>query len=322
MEEYPFTLTRPDGEQIHGEMRIAHSEEGQDPSTDRQHSSTDRQHPAIHQQGPSTHRHKGSAREGPPRTAVVIIHGFKGFRRWGFFPHLARRLAEAGHAAITFDFSRNGVGPGGEDFDELEAFAKNTFTRELEEVAQVVEALEGGQLPAPAPERIALLGHSRGGGTAILAASELSDTIDALITWAAVASFDRWGDEVKEEWRREGRIHIPNARTGQDMPLDIGLLEDLERHRSRLDIQAAAQRIKMPWCIIHGTRDESVPVEEARKLHAVAASAELELIPGAGHTFGAGHPFGAESSDLTKAIERTRSHLRRTWSDDLSGHAK
>ena len=49
--------------------------------------------------------------EGPlRRSAVILCHGFKGFRTWGSFPHLARALAAHGHAAITVDFSRNGVG--------------------------------------------------------------------------------------------------------------------------------------------------------------------------------------------------------------------
>ncbi len=304
MEEHPYTLTTPDGEQIRGEVRMAQPGEGRGPASR-----------SDEGDGPTSRSDEEPAQVRPSRSAVVILHGFKGFRRWGFFPHLARSLADAGHATVTFDFSRNGVGPGGEEFDELDAFAKNTFTRELDEVAQVVDALQTGRLPAPVPDRIALLGHSRGGGTAILAARELNDTIDALVTWAAVASFDRWGDEVKEEWRRTGRIHVANARTGQEMPLDIGLLEDLEQNRSRLDILAAAQQVEAPWSIIHGTRDESVPADEARKLHAASAtSTRLELIPDAGHTFGAGHPFEAEPSDLSVAIERTRAHLEKAWS--------
>ena len=42
---------------------------------------------------------------------VVICHGFKGFAHWGFFPYLARAVAEAGMRAITFDLSGSGVGP-------------------------------------------------------------------------------------------------------------------------------------------------------------------------------------------------------------------
>ena len=30
-----------------------------------------------------------------PRTAIVVAHGFKGFKDWGFFPLLSDRLARA-----------------------------------------------------------------------------------------------------------------------------------------------------------------------------------------------------------------------------------
>jgi uncharacterized protein len=244
-----------------------------------------------------------------PDTAVVVAHGFKGFRRWGFFPHLARTLAQDGHAVVTFDFSLNGVGAGGEDFDDLAAFARNTFSREVAELSQVVEALRGGVLPGPVPERVAILGHSRGGGVAVLAAEALRT--DALVTWAAVATFDRWGDEVKEEWREKGRIHIANARTGQNMPLDLTLLEDLEANREALDLEGAAGRIQAPWLIVHGSDDEAVSIQDAHRLHRASGErATLEIIEGAGHTFGAAHPFSGEPPHLAQALAVTREHLQ------------
>ncbi|MBZ0267995.1 alpha/beta hydrolase, partial [bacterium] len=37
--------------------------------------------------------------EGPgPFPAVIVLHGFKGFKDWGMFPPTARRLAEQGVA--------------------------------------------------------------------------------------------------------------------------------------------------------------------------------------------------------------------------------
>jgi len=52
--------------------------------------------------------------KGADRPAVVICHGFKGFKDWGFFPHLAARIARAGMTAVSFNFSGSGVGPDGE----------------------------------------------------------------------------------------------------------------------------------------------------------------------------------------------------------------
>ena len=69
-----------------------------------------------------------------PLGTVVICHGFKGFAHWSFFPYLAQTLAQARLTALTFDFSGSGIGRDRESFTEAEAFADNTFTRDLEDL--------------------------------------------------------------------------------------------------------------------------------------------------------------------------------------------
>ena len=245
----------------------------------------------------------------PARSAVVVVHGFKGFKDWGFFPHLSETLVADGHAVVTMNFSLNGIGSDPTEFTELENFARNNLSRELDEVLAVVEAVAGSEmLPVP-PRRIGLLGHSRGGGIAVLAAGE-SDRVNALVSWAAVADFDRWDEATREQWRREGRIHVLNGRTGQQMPLDLTLLEDFESHRDRLDVTAAAGRVAVPWLIAHGTDDPAVSLNDARALSDAAPHAELLVVPGAGHTFDVGHPFEGPSKAYTEVVERTRAHFR------------
>ncbi len=246
----------------------------------------------------------------PPRGAVVLVHGFKGFGTWGFFPWLAERLAGVGIASVVPDLSLNGIGSTPGAFTELEAFARNTFTREVEEVGLLLDALAGGELLPVPPERIGLFGHSRGGGVGVLVAG--SRRLDALVTWAAVATFHRWDEETLEAWRREGRIHVLNGRTGQQMPLDLTLLEDLETHREALDIEAKAAGVSAPWLIVHGEEDATVAPDEARRLARANAAARLRLVEGAGHTLGAAHPLETVPPTLEEAAELTVAHFRRT----------
>ena len=106
--------------------------------------------------------------EGPPPTsAVVVVHGFKGFKDWGFFPHLCRQLAAAGHAVVSFNFTRNGIGSDPLEFTELDSFGTNTFSIELDEVRLILDEVFDGNLLPRAPRKVGLLGHSRGGGQAI-----------------------------------------------------------------------------------------------------------------------------------------------------------
>lgn len=244
----------------------------------------------------------------PPRTAVVVVHGFKGFKDWGFFPWVAQQLAAAGHAVVSFNFSRNGIGSDLESFTELDRFGRNTLSRELDELLWVLDRVEEGEWVRRRPRKIGLLGHSRGGGDAVLAARE-HGAVEALVTWSAVATFDRWDRETKEEWREDGVVYVLNSRTGQQMPLEVSLLEDFEAHQERLDIEAAAARVEAPWLIVHGRSDLSVDEEDARRLARASGDARLLLVEGVGHTFEVGHPFEEPSPELLQAMEATRSHF-------------
>ncbi len=253
----------------------------------------------------------GDAADGSPRTAVLVVHGFKGFKDWAFFPYVADRLAEAGHAVVSFNFSRNGIGDDLLTFSELDTFGANTLSLELDELHLLLERVFDESLLGFAPERLGVLGHSRGGGSAIIAASE-DDRVDALVTWAAISSFDRWTEDAKAEWRREGRIWIPNQRTRQQMPLDVALLEDFEANRERLDIVAAAGRLDRPWLVVHGTGDDTVDPADGRKLAAAGPKAAGHWVEGAGHTFEARHPFEAPPPELDDALQATLAHFDRT----------
>ena len=246
----------------------------------------------------------------PPRTAVVVAPGFKGFKDWGFFPWLAEQLAGAGYAAVTFNFSRNGIGCDPDRLTDLDRFAANTLSLEQEELRAVLsEVLDGDILPRR-PRRVALLGHSRGGGHVVLAAAA-EPRVGALVTWASVARFDRWTEEAKALWRAEGRIWVLNRRTGEQMPVGLGLLEDFEAHRSELDVLGAAPRVVAPWLIVQGSEDLTVWPGDAETLARANPRARLHRVEGAGHAFEARHPFDGTSPALREAMDRTLEHLRR-----------
>src|SRR5436189_4599797 len=94
-----------------------------------------------------------------------------------------------------------------------------------------------------------------------------------------------------ETGKKEGVVHTTNTRTGQQMPLYYQFYEDMIQNAGRLDINSAAHSLKIPVLIVHGTKDEAVPVQEAENLRRAIPHAELMLVEGAAHTFGVGHPF-------------------------------
>ncbi|MDO8502668.1 MAG: alpha/beta fold hydrolase [Gemmatimonadaceae bacterium] len=238
-----------------------------------------------------------------PAGTVVICHGFKGFAHFSFFPHVAEELAEAGLRAITFDFSGSGVGEDRESFTNRDVFTHNTYLQELDDLEAVVEEarvrdwIEGGY---------GLFGHSRGGGVAILRASRDPD-VKALVTWAAISSTNRWPPEIVADWRQRGYIDIANSRTGDVIPLSIELLHEVEQlGETRLNIAFAASRIRVPWLILHGSDDETVPVTEGERLSALSDGvSKLRVLDGVNHSFGGKHPLGVVTPTLELVTRET-----------------
>jgi alpha-beta hydrolase superfamily lysophospholipase len=247
---------------------------------------------------------RGEARlPGNPRGAVVICHGFKGFAHFSFFPYLAEKLAESGFRAITFDFSGSGVGKDRENFTNPEAFTSNTFLQELDDLEAVVEEarvrdwIDGGY---------GLFGHSRGGGVAILHASNDSQ-VKALATWAAISHTNRWSAETVASWRKTGFMDVENSRTKQTIPVSTDLLHEIERFSdTSLNIPSAASRIHVPWLIVHGADDETVPVSEAERLSALSEStSKLRIVEGTNHSLGGKHPLGEVTPMLAMVTKET-----------------
>lgn len=233
------------------------------------------------------------------RSLVVIVHGFKGFKDWGFFPWLAERLRGERSAVCRFNMSRSGIGDRPESFDRLNLFADDTYTTQIDDLQRVVRHCQA-RLDLPT----FLVGHSRGGGVALLAAPGV-DHLGGVVTWSAIARADRWDEPAKAQWRRDGGMDIVNARTREVMRMSPRILDDYEAHREELDIPAAVSRLRQPILLLHGGRDESVPVEESLELARAGRDVSRVVIANAGHTYNAIHPLIHEPAELRLAATLT-----------------
>lgn len=239
---------------------------------------------------------------------VLLAHGWKGFRAWGFWPFICEALAETGIHAVRFDFSHNGVEE--RDFDRLDLFAIDTPSRHQEDLGALIDFLGsptrvspqfGGEHAAWPIEagaiRLGLLGHSRGGADVLLRAAQ-DPRVNAIATLAAVAEFVR-GLEEEETLRELGYVPIQNARTGQVMPVSRLWYDDAPRH----DILGAAAALSArPLLLIHAEGDLAVPVEDAERLAAAHGGATVLRLPDSGHTFGAVHPWAGTTPALNAAV--------------------
>lgn len=243
---------------------------------------------------------------GRPKPVILFIHGFKGFKDWGHFNLLADTFAESDFVFVKLNLSHNGTTPEQPlDFADLEAFGNNNFSIELDDLGVLIDHLLAGESDIPEAEadfsRLSLIGHSRGGGLAILKAAE-DLRVKAVASWAGIHDLNqRWPEEFIMEWRKKGVQHIYNSRTNQQMPLYYQLAQDYFDNKERLDIPTAVKSLQQPLLILHGTADETLPHQIAEEMKRWKPDAELFIIKGANHTFGGNHPY--ENSVLPKDTE-------------------
>lgn len=258
---------------------------------------------------------------GPAQRVVVISHGFKGFKDWGFFPELGRRLAGAGYAAVTFNFSGNGVGADPLRFTEEERFRDNTLTREIDDLAVVLNAALASELPGLGGQPArgpALLGHSRGGLVSTVVATR-DARVRRLVTWNGVSELAlRFPEPMRAEWRRQGFVEVVNSRTGQVLNMGLAALDDLEAHLLDYAPVRLAPGISIPWLIVHGTVDRTVGFEEAEAMARAGRPERVRLcpIPGGDHTMGVIHPYQRSTAQLDQAVAATLEFLAE---DDAEG---
>src|SRR6267378_1193156 len=157
----PFTLTSLSREPLHGDLRL--------------------QNDAVRK-----------------KPVLIICHSFMAFKDWGFFPYVGEQFAEKGFGAIAFNFSRNGVEEDEKRITRFDRFEANTFSREIDDLGAVIDAVEDGKIGVGLldPGKIVLLGHSRGGGVAIIRTA-IDRRVGGLVTWSAVSTFDRWTEHQK-----------------------------------------------------------------------------------------------------------------------------
>ncbi len=235
---------------------------------------------------------------------IIFSHGFMGFKDWGCWELVQSFFCDKGYAFLRYNVSHNGTTiKHPVDFTDLEAFGNNSYSYELEDLKAILEIVEERFDPQPV---VNLIGHSRGGGIALLFSHD--DSVSRIISWAGISSIqERFpkGEEL-EKWKNTGVRSIHNSRTGQDLPLYYMQFEDFLNHRKRLNIEYYCRTSSKPTLVIHGDQDSSVFIKEGEEL-ANWLQTELVVIPGAQHTFGAAHPCNSETlpADLKFVCEQT-----------------
>ncbi len=258
--------------------------------------------------------HPSKAPHQAVRGRLLMVHGYKGFRSWGNWPGLADRWSRLGWEVHRMDFSHNGhVPPFDQDCLDVDAWSENRHHFELEEVAFALHVLSSGDgLP------VVVLGHSRGGGMAVLGARAFESeggTLAGCAVWACVSDFvGRMPQgEVLERWRATDRLEVVNARTGQTLVHPFAFCEDTLARGDALDVIESSRALASPLLAVHGTDDPVVAWQEGKVLVKVAQRPTWSPIEGGNHVFGMKHPWDSSEpwpKPLAAAAEATEAWLQ------------
>lgn len=251
-----------------------------------------------------------------PQPVVIFCHGYKGFKDWGAWHLVAEEFAKAGFCFLKFNFSHNGgTIEQPIDFPNLEAFAENNFSLELDDLDRVINFLESGHENLPKYiSTISLIAHSRGGGIVLIKAEE--DTrINKVVTWAGISDFKprfQEGTQNFTDWKETGVTHVENSRTKQLLPHNFQFYKDFKENEERFSIQRAVKNLEIPQLIVHGNEDPTVSIKEAEAIHSWNPKSRLEIIDGADHVFNVKHPWVEDSfpEELKRVVESTIHFLK------------
>ena len=197
-----------------------------------------------------------------PHPVVILIHG--GFWRARYdllhLGHLADALRRDGFATWSLEYRRLG-NPGGGwpgTFDDIQLGAAH-----LSELAR--------QYPLDL-RRVTVMGHSAGGHLALWLAAQKAIPLRGVVSLAGVADL-----------RRASELKLSRSVTDELMGGSPDQVPDLYRRASPIELLP----LRLPQVLIHGEKDDIVPLEIARR-HAEAAArkgdrVKLLPLPNAGH---------------------------------------
>ena len=198
------------------------------------------------------------------------------------------------------------------------AFAKNTISHEADDVHDVVRLLQTHADLASIREqwdgRLFLIGHSRGGGIAQIAARELHLRSDVHLVRTAVlnsvGTWVRWTLRRREEWAKAGFITVQNERTKQELRMETSYLDDIEQNNERLSLDTAALSLGSKLAYIHAESDLTVPLSEIfSSRERTGTEAPLIIIPNTTHTFSMSHPVDRITPGFVDAMHASFSWL-------------
>jgi predicted alpha/beta-fold hydrolase len=238
---------------------------------------------------------------------IIISHGFKGFKDWGFLPYVGEYFAEHNAISVVFNYSSNGKKSGLDLMIDVDEFCQFTLSQAKEDLDCLISNFIHDGLDKKSIEHwngdIYLAGHSMGGGFSLVCASS-SVFVKKVSIWASIGTFMRYTERQKVLWKRYGFAEFPNQKTGQVLKMNVDYLNDLEKNYKNFDIENIIKSLVIPLQIINAAQDATIQKKETEILieNSNKELTRIDTVPRTGHTFGIDHPMKNTSTALENLL--------------------
>lgn len=205
--------------------------------------------------------------EGSP--ALVVCHGFTGSKEGaGKAVQMAEFYGAVGYDVLLFDFACNGESQG--NFEDL------TLSGQIDDLTCAVDWCQ-----EQGAGTIITTGRSFGGTTVICHAAR-DKRVAGVCTWAASTNLTQRLSELAVDDPDDPKRVLVAGDEGI-LYLKKGFFQDLGKYDVLL---LASQIAPRPLLLIHGTKDDMVPLDDAKSIYESAGETkELVIIEGGDHQF-------------------------------------
>ena len=96
------------------------------------------------------------------------------------------------------------------------------------------------------------------------------------------------------------------------MPMFYQFYIDVINNKDRFNILKASSSIDIPMLIVHGSKDPTVPIDDAITINLSNPKSQLSIINDADHVFGVSHPYNNDElpMHLKEVLKITHEFLK------------
>ncbi len=200
---------------------------------------------------------------------VILVHGYSSNKNRSSVKLIAEELIRRNINSFRIDLDGCGESEG--------EFENQTITSTVDDISSAIKLIK-----KIGYKKIDLFGSSAG-GLSVMATALKHPQINRIGLKAPVSDYPsqrlrKYGQKYVNDWKEKG-YNFHECGDGRKLKVNFSFYEDSKKYV----MYDKAQKITCPVLIIHGTEDQSVAIEDSRKIIRKFSNGKLIELKGADH---------------------------------------